>query len=178
MVNLNTKKKKIESKLQKNRFFKNPKNIKLTFGESAIINLKEGRLELIQINSIRRVLKRLLKKTRKRTGCKREKSWYFGRPNFYLQKKSKNSRMGKGKGSLERKVMRLKKNFILFEFFGVSVFKLKWFLNTINKKSGLRFQLFIPQIKQIQNWCKPNTSRYYYSKYLYLNCIYNPHVVF
>jgi len=33
--------------------------------------------------------------------------------------------MGKGKGLLERKVLRIQKNFILFEFFGFSVFKLK-----------------------------------------------------
>ena len=50
--------------------------------------------------------------------------------------------MGKGKGSLDRKVLKLKKNFILFEFYGISFYKLKWFVNKINKKLNFKF-LFI-----------------------------------
>jgi ribosomal protein L16/L10AE len=114
-----------ERKYQKNRFFKNPKKIKINFGDAIIINLKEGRLELIQINSIKKFLKKLIKKKIKKLSFNRERIWYFGKPNFYIQRKSKNSRMGKGKGLPERKVLRLKKNFIIFEFYGINMFKLK-----------------------------------------------------
>lgn len=65
MVNSNRKSnnKNTIKKSQKNRFFQNPKNIKLVFGESCIVNLKEGRLELIQINFMRRLLKKITKRS-------------------------------------------------------------------------------------------------------------------
>jgi len=128
-----------DKKLQKNRFFKKPKAIKFTFGDSSIINLKEGRLELIQINSTKKFLKKLIKKKKNKLSFIREKIWYFGRINFFLQRKSKNSRMGKGKGAMERKVIRLQKNFVLFEFKGVNYYKTHWFLKKLNKISNLRF---------------------------------------
>lgn len=170
MVVLKTKDKTKEIKLQKNRFFKKPKKIEIKFGTSAIINLNEGRLELIQINSIKKLLKKLLKKKslNKQLNFVREKIWYFGKPNFFLQKKSKNARMGKGKGLLERKVLRLKKNFIIFEFSGLSIYKLNWIKNKINKKSNLRFVLYTIFIKNTRNWFKRNTQRYYYTKYLHI----------
>lgn len=119
------KKKLDERKYQKNRFFNNPKNIKINFGDAAIVNLKEGRLELIQINGVKKFLKKLIKKKNQKLNFSRERIWYYGRPNFYIQRKSKNSRMGKGKGLPERKIIRIKKNFILFEFYGINLFKLK-----------------------------------------------------
>lgn len=50
--------------------------------------------------------------------------------------------MGKGKGMLERGVLRLKKNHVLFEFEGYSQTYLKNFLNNINKKLNLNFYLY------------------------------------
>lgn len=62
-----------DRKLQKNRFFKKPKNIKLVFGDSGILNLKEGRLELIQINGTKKFLKKLIKKKKNKLSFIREK---------------------------------------------------------------------------------------------------------
>jgi len=74
MVFLKNKKKDIsEKKFQKNRFFKLPKNIKFIHGDNAIINLKEGRLELIQINSVKKFLKKLIKKKTPLLSFNREK---------------------------------------------------------------------------------------------------------
>lgn len=59
--------------------------------------------------------------------------------------------MGKGKGIPDRKVLRITKNFIIFEFLGISIFKLVWFLKKINKRSGLRFRLLTPNIRYTCN---------------------------
>jgi len=50
--------------------------------------------------------------------------------------------MGKGKGMLERGVIRIKKNFILFEFKGYSKNYLNNFLKNINRKLNLNFYLY------------------------------------
>lgn len=168
MVILKKKKDFAERKFQKNRFFKNPKSIKIIYGDNAIINLKEGRLELIQINGVKKFLKKLIKKKTLSLSFNREKIWYFGRTNFFLQKKSKNSRMGKGKGLFERKVIRLKKNFIIFEFKGINFFKLNWFLSKINKISNLRFKLISKKNNIYRNWFKLNTQSYFNIKYLHI----------
>lgn len=113
-----------EQKLQKNRFFNKPKTIKFTFGDCAIINLKEGRLELIQLTKIKKFLKKLVTKRKKSLNFLRTKLWYFGRINFFLQKKPKNARMGKGKGSMLRKIIKLQKNFVILEFKGINLYKI------------------------------------------------------
>ena len=50
--------------------------------------------------------------------------------------------MGKGKGMLERSVIRVKKNFSIFEFKGFSKYRLNKFYLNINKKLNLGFYLF------------------------------------
>jgi len=50
--------------------------------------------------------------------------------------------MGKGKGMLERAVIRVKKNFSIFEFKGFSRYRLNKFCLNINKKLNLGFFLF------------------------------------
>lgn len=114
-----------ECKLQKNRFFKKPKKLKFSFGDCVIINLKEGRLELIQLSKIKKFLKKLIHKKKNNLNFKRQKLWYLGRINFFLQKKPKNARMGKGKGFMLRKIIRLQKNFVIFEFKGMNFYKIK-----------------------------------------------------
>lgn len=54
--------------------------------------------------------------------------------------------MGKGKGAMERKVIRLQKNFVLFEFKGVNYYKTHWFLKKLNKISNLRFTVIFKKI--------------------------------
>lgn len=49
--------------------------------------------------------------------------------------------MGKGKGSFERRVVRLAKNTVLFEFSGISFYRLNFFVKKVNKK--LNFKLYV-----------------------------------
>ena len=88
------------------------------------------------------LIKYFVKKKKDRVSRIREKIWYFGRLNFFLQRKSKNARMGKGKGMLERKVIRVRRGFILFEFKGIPLNKIIKLIYTVNKKTHVKFILY------------------------------------
>jgi large subunit ribosomal protein L16 len=131
----------LESKLQKNRFFKKPKKNLLKFGNSGFLVIKEGRLELIQLSILKKLIKKLIKKKKNEKNMDLNKIWFSIKPNFILQRKSKNSRMGKGKGMFERRVIRVNRGFILFEFSGFSINKLKFIINIINKLLSIKLVL-------------------------------------
>ena len=88
---------------------------KIIFGDFSLTITKSYNLEYIYLYNIRRGLKKIFKKT------KRGKIWLFLHKNYPLTKKSKNSRMGKGKGSLSRFCSRIKQNHNIFEFIGFSI---------------------------------------------------------
>lgn len=163
MVSKNDKNKK----MQKNRFFKNPKTPKLTFGDCGLISKNEGRIELIQLSTMKKIIKKFIKKKKSSIDVIREKIWYFGRPNFYIQKKSKNSRMGKGKGLIERKVIRIRRGVVLFEFLGVNLLRLEKLIKKINKYLNVKFFVLSNQSLKFTTWSKNNRYSYYYDKYLY-----------
>lgn len=52
------------------------------------------------------------------------KIWIFFNSNFPISKKSKNSRMGKGKGNFFKWETKLQKNFILIKFFKLNFLRL------------------------------------------------------
>lgn len=126
---------------------------------------KENRIELVQLTIIKFFLKNCLKKKNNSFQIN-EKIWYFGKINFSLQKKSKNSRMGKGKGMIERYVIRLHKNHILFEFKGFSYYRLKKFCLNVNKRTKLNFYLLFLKKINYKLWCSNNKYIYYFDKYL------------
>lgn len=59
------------------------------------------------------------------------------RPNIVLTKKSKNSRMGKGKGSFVRWCSLLRAGFILVEFYGFKVFHIKKYAKKLENRLKL-----------------------------------------
>ena len=63
--------------------------------------------------------------------------WVFLRMNIPLTKKSKNARMGKGKGSLYRWAMRLPRNFKIIEFRNINSTRLSMLAKKWSKKIGL-----------------------------------------
>ena len=68
------KNKKInERRFQKNRFFQNPKSIKLTFGDSGLITSREGLIELIHLTLFKKYLKYFLRKKKSHLLFIREK---------------------------------------------------------------------------------------------------------
>ena len=153
--------------MQKNRFFKKPNKIKLNFGEFGFFTSREGRIELIHLSILKKNMKNFVKKKKNNIDVIREKIWYFCSPNFVLQKKSKNSRMGKGKGLIERQIIRIRRGVTLFEFKGVSKAKIIWLTNEINKKLKVKINFFFKKTDVFYKvWSKKNKYSYYYNKYL------------
>lgn len=74
--------------------------------------------------------------------------------------------MGKGKGTVDRKVLKLKKNFILFEFRGFSIYKVKFFVNKINKRLNFKFGFIYKRIIICSSWFQRKDYSFFYKKYL------------
>lgn len=156
-----------EKKLQKNRFTRNPKKPKISLGDAGLITKNEGRLEFVQLSSIKKIVKKFISKKKSEIDLIREKIWYLGVPNFILQKKSKNSRMGKGKGMIERKVIRIRRGVVLFEFKGVSPLKLQKLVKKINKILSVKFTYIFSYNRSYCVWSNKEKYNYYFAKYLY-----------
>lgn len=77
--------------------------------------------------------------------------------------------MGKGKGMLERRVIRIAKNTILFEFFGISSYRLNYFVNKINKKLNFKAYLILKNDNFAKSFSKNNITFKYHNKYLLLD---------
>jgi ribosomal protein L16/L10AE len=53
--------------------------------------------------------------------------------------------MGKGKGLIERQIIRIRRGVTLFEFKGVSKSKIIWLTNEMNKKLKIKINCFFKQ---------------------------------
>lgn len=69
------------------------------------------------------------------------KVWIFIRPNHVLTKKSKNARMGKGKGSMVRWCTLLHKGFVFIEFKNISIVRLYKYCKKLEKKIKIPMQI-------------------------------------
>ena len=119
----------------KNRNFKKTIRNRFVFGNSMIILFKNSRFEAIYYELFRKFIKNIIKK---KNSLKLDKNyWIFLRLNTPLTKKSKNSRMGKGKGSLYRWLVRLPKNYKLIEFNNVNYLRLNYLTKRWSKKINL-----------------------------------------
>jgi len=71
------------------------------------------------------------------------KLWIFFLSNFFISKKSKNSRMGKGKGCFYRHSTRLEKNFIILKFYKFNILRIKKLIYFWKKKFNLKLNFYI-----------------------------------
>ena len=140
----------------------------LKFGDYGIFFVDEGRLEFVQLNFIKKAVKLVLKNS-KHIFLNYKKVWYNIVANHVIQCKSKNSRMGKGKGLFERRIIRVSKNTILFEFLGVSIFKLKFLVKKINKKLGIKTALIIKRVNFYKIVSNKGINSIYFNKYFQFN---------
>ena len=113
------------------------KKLNLIFGDFAIILCKSYNIEYIYIYNFKRYLKRYYSFKK---GTK--KVWLFLHKNYPLTKKSKNSRMGKGKGALARFCARVVQNHNLFEFSGFSINEVLKLKLLLKKKTNIPTKLF------------------------------------
>nr|NP_149386.1 ribosomal protein L16 [Tetrahymena thermophila]AAK77583.1 ribosomal protein L16 [Tetrahymena thermophila]6Z1P_Ar Chain Ar, Ribosomal protein L16 [Tetrahymena thermophila SB210] len=117
------------------RNFKKTTKYRLVFGNSMILLYKNARFESIYFELFRKYIKVISKK--KNININYRNCWIFLRMNTPLTKKSKNSRMGKGKGALYRWLVRLPKHYKLLEFKNVNYYR----LNFLTKKWSKRLSL-------------------------------------
>jgi len=123
----------------KNRNYKKTIKNRFVFGNSMIILFKNSRFEAIYYELFRKFIKNIVKK---KNSLKLIKNyWIFLRLNTPLTKKSKNSRMGKGKGSLYRWLIRLPKNYKLIEFKDANYFRLSFLVKKWSKRINLPIAL-------------------------------------
>lgn len=164
----------VDVKIHKKRVYKKNYRNLIKFGDYAFINLKETKIELIQLSFIKKLFKKIIKRKKKKKSNniiqKNYKIWVNLIPNYVISRKSKNSRMGKGKGSFERWVIRLKQGFILSEFIGISKYRLTQVLIKFNKKFNMKLCL-VSNIKcntTFPVWSKLNVSLEYFNKFRFM----------
>jgi len=122
----------------------NSKETKLKFGDYGLFFSQQGRFEIKYIFILRKILRKLKKKKPKRrkiTFNKTRLIWFVLFPNFIISKKSKNSRMGKGKGELERWTIRVRSGLVFLEFRGFSINKIKGIQNKFQRNIQIHLSL-------------------------------------
>lgn len=97
---------------------------------------------------MRRLLKKL-GKPKKKDKTPHKRLWFNLRSNYSITKKSKNSRMGKGKGKFVRKNIVVPSKFILIEFDGWTYKALRFVCFRFKTKANIRFKVFIKNKKKI-----------------------------
>jgi ribosomal protein L16/L10AE len=125
----------------KQRHWDKKKSKKLNFGTHGIYFTKALRLELIYLVMLRKLLKRL-KRIPKRNVIYHKKMWFWLRKNFPISKKSKNARMGKGKGKFLRWTARIPLNYVILEFWGWTPYVLEHICRRLNKKNNINLWYF------------------------------------
>ena len=117
-------------KVQKGRIYGNAKGgAELAFGDFGIQVLERGRVTAAQLESARVAINRHLKR--------KGKMWMRVFPQKPITRKPAETRMGKGKGSVEYWVAVVKPGVILFEVAGVSLAVAREAMALADRKLGL-----------------------------------------
>ena len=139
---------------------------KLTWGDSGIFFYQQGRFEYTYYIFLKKFLKKILKKGSYTFGTR--KYWIFIRPNMVLSKKSKNSRMGKGKGGFVRRAFKSRIFSPLIEFMGVDYRKVLKFKHFLQTKINVKLLCAHRHALSVPNLGKPNISLQVFKKYNFL----------
>jgi ribosomal protein L16/L10AE len=107
------------------------------FGDCGIILKCAIRFEFSYFFYMRKFIKKVIKKRKGFT--KSKKIWVFVRPNQILSKKTKNARMGKGKGRAIRWCSLLPKGFTLLHVRGIPIVRLRKYV--IRLQNRFKFPL-------------------------------------
>ena len=137
---------------------------KLIFGDFSITLCKSYNLEYIYIYNFKKSLKKYF--TFKKSNFK--KVWLFIHKNYPLTKKSKNARMGKGKGTLSRFCTRIFQNHNLLEFSGFNLRDIISLKKILKKKINIPTKInsnFFCNKQYI--FCNKNENFFFYRRYNY-----------
>lgn len=93
----------------KDRSFLSPKPWRLVYGTVAVTAVQQVRIEGVYVKKLRLKLRKFVKKKKKQHRPKKSRpsAWIRYNPNVFLTKKSKNARMGSGKGKFVRRACRI-----------------------------------------------------------------------
>lgn len=139
----------IEPRSFKQRFGKTNANIQIMYGDSLVFFKKAGTVDSVYFRVLKKSFKDFFKKNKIATySFFKPKIWFFIHSNYPLTKKSKNARMGKGKGGFIRWTIRLKKNNRFFETRNLSIFFIKLLLTKLQFKLNIPLQFYKPNRNQ------------------------------
>ncbi len=156
----------IPTKFKKRKKIKNYNYSNLKIGSFGFFCKNEFRFEFIYFSLLKKLLKYNFRAKIKYKLNK--KYWVFLSKNYPISSKSKNSRMGKGKGAFVRWSIRLKKYFIFFEILGLNLFRSLLLFKIFKKKIGLPLYFLNANTKQNLLWMNNKISLNFVKKYNYI----------
>lgn len=131
-------KNQLKLKSFKKRNFNNYNFKSLKFGDYGLTFSKNYRIENIHLFDLKKKFKFFLVQQKKGLN---KKLWIFIKKNYPISKKSKNSRMGKGKGKFIRLCTLVFKNSTFLEFLNINPIILRKILFFFKKKNYFDFNL-------------------------------------
>lgn len=149
-------KNQLQPKSFKKRNFNNYVFKRLKFGDCGVIFSKNYRIENIYLFDLKKKFKFFLVQQKKGLN---KKLWIFIKKNYPISKKSKNSRMGKGKGKYIRLCTQVFKNSTFLEFLNINPILLKKILSFFSKKNFFIFNYIFKYNTDI--FWKKNKINYY-----------------
>ena len=143
--------------------------LRYTYKNSYLFFFKNCRVEFKYVSFLKKLLKKL-----KRRGLKKQKSTVYKlyislTKNYCLSKKSKNSRMGKGKGSFIREAIKVKKFRPFIYSTGYGVQSLSRLAHAFSSKTNVKLSCFAATGFDRQNLWSNNFYGYDYTKSFLLN---------
>ena len=101
---------------------------------------------------LRKFFKKMFRRRKRKiiTSCRR-KTWLFIRPNYTLTRKSKNARMGKGKGSFKRWCTVVYPGSVFIEHSNVSVLSYTGYIKKLKIKLKVQLKMLHISYKTTKN---------------------------
>lgn len=125
----------------KNRNKYKIKKVRLNYGNIGLVVMKNIQFEFAYFYMIKRFLKYFFKF--KYSNSNYFKIWVSLKANFPVSRKSKNSRMGKGKGAFLRWLIKLNQGSVFIEFKNINYYRIKKLNNYWNKMLNFNTYLLI-----------------------------------
>jgi len=144
-LRLKSTKKVKQINFKRKKFF-NTIGLKFCFGDKGLFSKMQFRIEKIHIKIIRKLIKKRYRKKVKKIRVY-NKYWIRFSQNLFLTKKSKNARMGSGRGRYIRSAFVLKTNSSFIEFKNYDYYFLGWIKKRIYYKLNIFFFILIKNFK-------------------------------
>lgn len=153
----------IFKKFKKRKMLKNNDFLKLKFGKIGFFLKNDCRFEFIYLALLKKYLKTL--NFLKLKNRKFNKIWIFLNKNYPISTKSKNARMGKGKGSILRWSSRIPRYSCFLEFATLDFLKILKFKKKLNYKFTKQLYVINNSKVNFPKWINKTSSYFFLKKY-------------